>query len=134
MTKKYFQKTIDKRVALWYNYYRKREGKPNKPRKEKIMTTINRNALNELANKVNEEKRLAKIERLEKLIEERVLPELVEKAKAGCYSHIAQCFCDCNVADFEIIKKTLEEKYGFTVKDRATTSLTLVICWDGENN
>ena len=108
---------------------------PNKPEREiGIMTTINRNALNELANKVNEEKRLAKIERLEKLIEERVLPELVEKAKAGCYSHIAQCFCDCNVADFEIIKKTLEEKYGFTVKDRATNTLTLVICWDNENN
>ena len=98
------------------------------------MTTINRNALNELANKVNEEKRLARIERLEKLIETRVMPELVEKAKAGCYSHIAQCFCDCNVADFEFIKKTLEEKYGFTVKDRATNSLTLVICWDNENN
>lgn len=98
------------------------------------MATINRNALNELANKANEEKRLAKIERLEKLIEERVLPELVEKAKAGCYSHIAQCFCDCTVADFEIIKKTLEEKYGFTVKDRATNALTLVICWDNENN
>ena len=108
---------------------------PNKPEREiGIMTTINRNALNELANKINEEKRLARIERLEKLIETRVLPELVEKAKAGCYSHIAQCFCDCNVADFEIIKKTLEEKYGFTVKDRATSSLTLVICWDNENN
>jgi hypothetical protein len=30
MTKKYFQKSIDKRVTLWYNYYRKREGKKNK--------------------------------------------------------------------------------------------------------
>ena len=98
------------------------------------MTTINRNALNELANKANEEKRLARVERLEKLIETRVIPELVEKAKAGCYSHIAQCFCDCNAADFEIIKKILEEKYGFTVKDRATNALTLVICWDNENN
>lgn len=99
-----------------------------------MTTTINAKALNELANKVNEEKRLARIARLEKLIEERVLPELVEKAKVGCYSHIAQCFCDCNVAEFEIIKKTLEEKYGFTVKDRATNALTLIICWENENN
>lgn len=98
------------------------------------MTTINRNALNELANKVNEEKRLAKIERAEKLVEERVLPELVEKAKAGCYSHMAQCFCDCNASDFELIKKILEEKYGFTVKDRATSTLTLIIYWENENN
>ena len=98
------------------------------------MTTINRNALNELANKVNEEKRLVKIEKAEKLVEKRVIPELVEKAKAGCYSHIAQCFCDCSRADFEIIKKTLEEKYGFTVKERTTTSFTLIISWGDENN
>ena len=98
------------------------------------MTTINRNALNEIANKVNEEKRIARIERLEKLIETRVIPDLIATAKAGCYSFAAQCFFDCNVADFEIIKKTLEEKYSFTVKEKETSALVLTISWSNENN
>ena len=97
------------------------------------MTTINRNTLNELANKVNEEKEIARMERLEKIVEKRVLPELVEKAKAGCYSHMAQCFNDCTTGDFEIIKKILVEKYDLTVKDRAMSHLTLFIFWDEES-
>lgn len=97
------------------------------------MTTINRTTLCEMANKAIATREAKRVERLTHYVETRAIPEIVDKATEGAFSHRLSCFTDCSAGDLEIIKNILEKNYELTVKNVAD-SLSLVVYWGEENN
>ena len=93
------------------------------------MMTINRTTLNETAKNVIMERKTKRFARLEKIIEKRVLPELVKFAESGYFTYTAH-FYDCGINEVEFIKENLESIYKLTVCKKASSDYELVISWN----